>query len=212
MLAPEKISLSTTYIKLCRNVDWLENHWMSDTNKCEGRANGIGCGHGKSTKSGRKKLEFRWRAEWYRSHEVCVWMLILSALRLDHENLATETFWDKGPLCPVGSDPLKTAQQGWGTACCSGLRLISDWEHLWIGDTWTCWPWRKITLDRCPDQRGLIQLAFPGLKYKLSPDGRDLSRGCRSVEVRGAIVNIQAGEGKPGEKYIKMLTMVISGR
>lgn len=55
MLAPEKISLSTTDIKLCRNVDWLKNHWINDTNSCEGRANGIGCGHGKSTKSGRKK-------------------------------------------------------------------------------------------------------------------------------------------------------------
>lgn len=96
-----------------------------------------------------------------------MWILILSALRLDHENLATETFWDKGPLCTVGSDRRRTAQQSWKSSLLFRPQTDSSWDHLWVMDTWTCWPWRRITLDRRPNQRGLIQLAFPHLKYKL---------------------------------------------
>jgi hypothetical protein len=41
-----------------------------------------------------------------------MWMLILLALRLVHENLAEETFWDKRPLCPAGADTLEDSPAG----------------------------------------------------------------------------------------------------
>lgn len=57
-----------------------------------------------------------------------------------------------------------------------------------------------------PDPAGLS-------RSQVQTDGKDLSRGCRDVEVRaGAVVNIQKRKKKKaGGKYSKMLTMVILG-